>query len=218
MLPNWIYYFLGKKSGGDSPTPPEPPAGKPVVPNGLRMFASFNSNTLTSQDLQNFIDSLDFSNVTKWNNYFYSMITKSGFVIDLSNVSLVDSIIEITSIFQNSSNIKTIYLWKDFDTSSCVSFQSLFGYCTNLTDIYGIEKIDFSSVTPNGGLIYFMTNDSKLSNNTLLNLAKALLTVPTNYGNKALSHLGLNSTQANYIANNSTDWAELQTNGWITGY
>lgn len=218
MLPNWFYYFIGKKSG-DSPTPPEPPAPTKVeVPDGLQMFSSTKLQYTTAEKFYNFIDGLDFSNVTRWTYYFYSMNGGGlDLVVRLDTTTLKNSISNISYFINNCNAIKEVYLWNSFDTSNVSDFRYTFAYSNNLVEIHGIENFDFTSVT-NSYLQGFIANDTKLSNTTLLNIAQALLTVPTNYGNKALSHLGLNSTQANYIVNNSTDWATLSANGWITGY
>lgn len=224
MLPNWIYYFLGKKSGGSSPTPPEPPEPpaptKVVIYNGIKPFemgSLYNLPVgLTQQEaFDNLINSFDFDDIIRWQSWFSSFTAQQVTICNLSDTKLKNKMTTINSLFSNSYYFKDIYLWGEFDSSSCTNFGAMFSYCSALENIYGVEKIDFSSAT---NLQFFINQDSNLSNDTLLNIAKALLTVPTNYGNKSLSHLGFNNTQANYVANNSPDWEELQTNGWTTGY
>lgn len=188
MFPNWIYYFLGRKSaksegGGDTPS------GKFVVPDGMKFGYS-------SYIPENFND-FDFSNVTDFNNYFYystittvpffdtsngtSMIRMFARCSNLTNVPLIDTskATSCANMFEYCSNLTTI---PAFNTSNCTRFNDMFSRCTNLlnvplldtskatdmasmfsncSNLVSVPNINTSNCTNFSNMF---TNDSKLEN------------------------------------------------------
>lgn len=93
---------------------------------------------------------------------------------------------------------------------------SMFEGCkslVNMTNIFDLSHITTASYEGNAGLYHIFYNCNSLSNESLNNIAKSLLTVPSNYGYKKLSHLGLNTNQQNAIKN-MEEWTTLSANGW----
>lgn len=139
MFPNWIWYILGKKSSGDSPTPPEPPTPVevPVVfPDGIK----FGSSSWTT--LPDFIKNGDFSEVTTMYNMFYSNANLTEFVLSDDTAQTTKNSTDLGSMFAYCSQLKKVG-W--FDTSNATTFNSIFNQCYSLED--DIPLFNTSKVT-----------------------------------------------------------------------
>lgn len=203
MLPNWIYYFIGKKSvkseggSGDS---------KFVIPDNLLRFTG--SNNL---DFQNCIEQMDFSDVRNYTSMF-QQLGENISSLDFSEFSIVASTFYQT--FYYSSNLREIIFPLTIDTSRATSFQGCFQNCNKLVNIVNLDKLNLSSATT---VHYFVKNCNNLNDETLQRLLKALASATSITSTKTLNDVGLLSSQANKCTL-MAEWQTLVSLGWTTGY
>lgn len=137
MFPNWIWYILGKKSSGDSPTPPPTPVETPVVlPNGIKFGGS------TWITLPDFIKKGDFSDVTTMKEMCNQNGYLTEFVLSDETSQTTKNSINCSSMFSYCGQLKKVGL---FDTSNVTDFSYMFSYCYYLED--NIPLFNTSKVT-----------------------------------------------------------------------
>lgn len=214
MLPNWIYYFLGKKSAtseggsGDS---------KIILPNGIK----FSGTTLVQMP-----DSFDYSQIVDGQNFFYNCSKLVEFRANMENLSngrqMFRSDIKLQAVnietpkcsnfdncFDSCSMLDTVYV----NTSSATSLNYMFNSCTNLRTI---DILDFSKARTIQNVFSYCPN---LSNYSIHNILIMLLQLQNYSYTKTLKYIGLNETQAQTVVNIfSTEWNQLVSLGWSTGY
>lgn len=164
MLPNWIYYFIGKKSGGDTPTPPEPP------PTGDK-FKLVNGISFRGTSLEYFPDSfgntIDVSELTSIAYMFAECVyLVEPPLFDTSNVTTM------THVFDNCTSLTTI---PAYNTSKCERF-GRFCYVGNLTNV---PVLDMSSVSDYNdyGQAFGNNNCTTLTDTSLDNILVSLMTI-----------------------------------------
>ena len=94
------------------------------------------------------------------------------------------------------------------NTSSAQNMAYMFSHCGLLTDI---PELDMSSVT---ALDFIFYECPALSNTSLQNILKSLLTATSYSGNKSLKRVGLSQAQSD-ICVGFPEWSTLSSNGWI---
>jgi hypothetical protein len=148
------------------------------------------------------------SEVTEMNGFFYGW--ENITTIPLLNTGNVTN---MSWTFGECLNLKTI---PEIDTSNVTTFEGMFYDCESLEIV---PQFDGSSVTGDSSelLQHMFEGCSSLSNESLRNILKFLLTCVNYTGSKRLRFIGLNSTQANYCTT-LNEWQTLVSNGWITGY
>lgn len=137
----------------------------------------------------------------------YSNVTKTA----LLNTN---SVTNFQSAFNGASSLIEV---NDFDTSNATTVQYMFSGCVELVTlpVFNLSKVPASWNN-------FVYNCPKLSNTSLQNVLKSLLTY-LNQGSSAsnakkLLYVGLSETQAN-ICVTFPEWTTLSTEyGWVTGY
>lgn len=180
MLPNWIYYILGKKSaGGDSPTP----SGL-VVPNGLK----FGSSNALPEDFENW----DFSNVDDFSYYFNNssltsipnidisqtkgmkeFLQNNKEIVDITNLNMnfykVNSFLSCLAYCNKLKFVPTINIYGSYDNS--ITFENFFASCYELVEIN--LNLNFNSQTTINSFSSVFSGCSKLE--------KVNLTMNSNY-------------------------------------
>lgn len=202
MLPNWIYYCIGKNSAKTE----DSGVSKFVIPDNLLRF--MGSNNL---DFQNHIEQMDFSEVRDYTSMF-QQLGRNITSLDFSEFSIVGS--TFYQAFYYSSYLTEIIFPLTIDTSIATSFQSCFQNCTALVNIVNLDKFDLSSATT---VHYFVKNCNSLNNDTLQRLLIALASATSITSPKTLNDVGLSSTKAQ-IATTFPEWNQLVSLGWTTGY
>lgn len=110
----------------------------------------------------------------------------------------------------NNANATQIDL-PAFDTSNCTSFGECFSYT-------GFKSYPHHFDTSSATYLSNMCRGNSLTNEAARTfIANSLLTVPTSYNSKTLSHLGYSQTVSNQFVN-MPQWEQLSANGWTTGY
>lgn len=115
MFPNWIYYIIGKKSAGGTPTP----SGL-VVPNGLK----FGYSNALPEDFENW----DFSNVDDFSFYFNGSTLTSIPNIDISQTKSMKEFLENNKEIADITNLNMNFYKVN-------SFESCFAYCSKLKSV-----------------------------------------------------------------------------------
>lgn len=163
----------------------------------------------------------------------------------LDNLELLSKNLKITNAnnmfsFTNNltteeANILNTYI-PLIDFSNCTDFTSTFQTCavtdynintskaTTITQMFqnsaaiNLSILDLSSLTSNVGLSNTFSGCRDLTNNSLQNILKSLLTLNSSYaGTKLLKNIGINSVQAT-TCTSFPEWTTLSANGWTTGY
>ena len=172
------------------------------------MFSSISASTFPSVTIPLF----DVSNCTNCGNMF----TSDTQITSLPNFNFA-SIQNARQMFQSCSGLTDITNITFGNT--LYSPYSMFSDCTNLVEI---PILNFSNVTGSNTdykRVYYTYNGcTNLSNTSLQNILKSLLTLPSNYSyTKTLQAIGLTNTQAT-TCTGFDDWATLSADGWTTGY
>lgn len=129
---------------------------------------------------------------------------------DTSNVTSMER------MFSNITGYQDVkFNVSSFDTSKCTNFQSMFGYNYGMTEL-DVSNFNFESVS-DYGLRDFVIYSSRLSDDSLHSIIKALRTVPESNANKRLSYIGIGSSNATKCTT-FDEWQELVVKGWTTGY
>lgn len=148
------------------------------------------------------------SEVTEMNGFFYGW--ENITTIPLLNTSNVTN---MAWMFEECLSLKTI---PNINTSNVANFEGMFYDCENLETVPQFNGV--SVIGSNSDLLQHMFEGcSSLSNESLRNILKFLLTCVNYTGSKRLRFIGLNSTQANYCRT-LEEWAILENQGWTTGY
>lgn len=189
MFPNWIWYILGKKSSGESPTPtPTPTPTSFVVPDGMKFGYSYNFP-------ENFIENCDFSNVIDFSQMF-SVGWTDVIRYDWEEISTIDTSKgeNFTSMFANCSKLKKV---TNFDTSSALNFSGMFAGCSILEDV---PVFDFYRVISYEKISGMFSNCLSLSNDSLDNILLSCISSNiTSSSRKKLSTLGIDSSYDSII-------------------
>lgn len=148
------------------------------------------------------------SKVTEMNGFFYGW--ENITTIPLLNTGNVTN---MAWMFEKCLNLKTI---PEIDTSNVTTFEGMFYDCESLETV---PQFDGSSVTGSSSelLQHMFEECGNLSNESLRNILKFLLTCVNYTGPKRLKFIGLNSSQADYCITLS-EWTTLENQGWTTGY
>ena len=197
MLPKWIYYFLGKKSGGDTPS------GKFVVPDGMKFGYSYNFP-------ENFIENCDFSNVVDFSQMF-SLGSSTTIKYNWEEISTIDSSKgeNFNSMFTNCTKLKKV---ENFDTSSATHFSSMFLGCTNLQNV---PVFDFSRVTSYERISGMFLSCLNLSDSALDNiLVSCISSHITSSTSKKLSTLGITDSSLTARVPNLPHYQNFINAGW----
>ncbi len=133
--------------------------------------------------------------------------------IDLSNCD-TSNVVNMSSMFSGCSNLTNVNL-SSINTENVTNMNNMFSGCTNLTTIIGIENLDLSELTYNNTNLF--DSCPNLTNETLNNILKALSTITYIVRRRTLARQGFTSEQAE-ICTTLSNWAELETLGWTTGY
>lgn len=215
MLPNWIYYLIGKKSGGGSPAPTPTSL---ILPNGIKFGDSI---------LESYPDYFDFSEIINARNLFrqnYSLKTFSGsfdsctdmgglFYSDnkLESVTLnnITNVTVFSTAFQGCSKLTSVTLGECSPTN-CVS---MFTSCSSLVNLPV-----FNLNLTNGQIQNMVSYCSSLSNESIQNLLKMVNAIQQFPYTKTLKYLGLTQSQATIATSFTTEWNALVAKGWTTGY
>lgn len=232
MFPNWIWYILGKKSSGDSPTPPEPPTPVevPVVfPDGIK----FSNSSWTT--LPDFVKNGDFSEVTSMQNMFNQNAQLTEFVLSDDTAQTTKNSTTCEYLFSYCGQLKKVG-W--FDTSNVTVFSNMFNYCYYLEDdiplfdfskgvsFYGtfrdcrrITKIPQFDTSSAENLAWSFTNCYALTDFPLLNTSKVTSFASMFQGTNNLSDTSLdNILQMCINATSYSGTKSLSALGLSTGY
>lgn len=189
-------YLLGKKSSG---------SGESITDYFDKKIDTYNPGSIIKKIPEGIY--LD-DEITELNGSFYgwNKITEIP-LFDTSNVT------NMAWMFEGCSSLVTI---PSFNTSNVENFGGMFSGCSSLETV---PQLNGASVTGSSvDLLQHMFEEcSSLSNESLRNILKFLLTCANYTGIKRLKFIGLNSTQANYCRTLS-EWATLESQGWSTGY
>ena len=129
------------------------------------------------------------------------------------NIALSNEVTSLRGFFYEWVNLISV---PEFDTSNITVFEGAFYGCVSLENV---PQFDGSSVTGSSSelLQHMFEECGNLSNESLRNILKFLLTCVNYTGSKRLRFIGLNSTQANYCTT-LNEWTTLENQGWTTGY
>lgn len=174
----------------------------------LTNVPAYNTGSVTTMDgmfshcyaLQS-IPLFDTSNVTNMNSMFwYCTSLTSVPALNTSEVTITGGMFLYCTALVSAPSL---------DTSHSVDFSSMFSDCSSLTTV---PVYNMSSLQQNG--LYFMFSGcDSLSNTSLQNILKSLLTAPTNTSPKNLAYIGLTSAQATTCSGFS-EWSTLASRGW----
>jgi len=146
--------------------------------------------------------------ITELNGFFYgwNKITEIP-LFDTSNVT------NMAWMFEGCTNLTSV---PELNTASVEKFEGMFSGCSSLENV---PQFDGSSVTGSSSelLQHMFEECGNLSNESLRNILKFLLTCVNYTGSKRLRFIGLNQTQANYCRT-LEEWTTLESQGWTTGY
>lgn len=103
---------------------------------------------------------------------------------------------------------------KNADFSNITDYSFMFAICQSLQD-GDFSFLDFSNITDlsNGIVNIFGTTYFTNFTGTIDSILSALLTVPNNYTNKNLGHIGFSSSQYNTAVKRPI-WTQLEAKGW----
>lgn len=145
--------------------------------------------------------SFDTRNVTNMNSMFW-------YCTALTNVPNYNT--------SSATNMASMFLYcsalvsaPTLNTSAATEFSGMFSYCSSLTNV---PVYDLSSLG-DYGLYNMFTDCSSLSNTSLQNILKSLLTAPSDTNLKNLSYVGLSPEQAT-ICSGFPEWSTLVSRGW----
>lgn len=146
------------------------------------------------------------------------LTTLRGFFYGWENITTIpalntSNITNMSWTFEECLNLKTI---PEIDTSNVTVFEGMFYNCENLENI---PQFDGSGVVGGSSelLQHMFEGCSSLSNESLRNILKFLLSCVNYTSSDSLRFIGLNQTQANYCRTLS-EWTTLESQGWTTGY
>ena len=207
-------YMLALTSGGtyESDALPFPFFNAENITDASNMFSNSRfPSSVTNEDRT--LPQLYFKNITNALNMFKAQSTTST---TKTFYSLPCTIGPGVTNLQNFclSCADLIQLPTFEDTSHCTTFNSAFYSCTSLVDF---PILNLSANLSSSGLSNFVGNCVSLSDNSLHNIIKSLLTVTSSTITKTLAHIGLSDTQAT-TCTSFDEWATLSANGWATGY
>ena len=189
-------YLLGKKSAGGGGSSSDYFTNEISFSGAGSMIKKIPDNVTLS------------SEVTEINGFFYGW--ENIETIPLLNTS---NIINMAWVFEGCSSLKTI---PNINTSNVANFEGMFYNCVNLETVPQFNGV--SVIGSNSDLLQHMFEGcSSLSNESLRNILKFLLTCVNYTGSKRLRFIGLNQTQSNYCKT-LEEWTTLESQGWTTGY
>ena len=154
---------------------------------------------------------LNCANITTFENCFKDCIAATS--INLTNVNTSNNI-NFHWAFYGCSSLTNL----DIDNISSIRFYSIVSCFQGCESLVNLPVLDLQYATGTNSLSNAFKDCTSLSNDSLHNILKSLLTKTsyTSY-NKNLSHIGLSSEQAT-ICTTFDEWTTLSASGWTTGY
>ena len=174
------------------------------------------------------VPAFDTSKVTDMGSMFYNCRSLASVpLFDTSSVENMEAMFgwnySITEVplfdTSNVTNMDAMFYFCEglisvpqFDTGKVEGVGDMFRACSALTTL---PVFDFSSV--GWDMVDAFSGCDSLTNESLQNILKTLLTATSYTGSKTLKQIGLSGTQAT-TCTGFTEWTTLSSNGWTTGY